>query len=460
MSHPSDDIVAALRSPSAEDRARIFKAYDFAARVHAGEMRKSGDPYITHPHAIALSLARLGMDIDTVVAGILHDTIEDTAVTPEEIETEFGKDVRFLVEGVTKLSKLKYRGMERHVESLRRLLVATAHDMRVIIIKMADRLHNMQTLSALPPDKQKRIAQETLKVYVPIAERLGMGTMKAALEDLAFKAVNPTRATQLSTVIAEKGRNATDSLNDDMRDVKKALAEAGLRAFHTESRMKSVASTARKLDEKETDDIDAVFDLFAMRIIVASPEECYRALGVVHALWRPVPGRVKDYIAFPKPNGYRALHTTVLTKRATTLEVQILDESMHTENQFGVASHFNYKYEKPGARKTSTSWVENVLAESFFVEHMFVMTPKGDVIDLPADATPIDFAYAIHAAIGNTMTGAKVNGKMATLNAPLKNGDVVEIVTKKNGLPNKKWLEFAKTAAARHHIRSALSKKK
>ena len=498
MPHAADDIVKAMGAATAEDRAIIERAYDFAERAHGEEKRKSGEPYIIHPHAIAVRLATLGMDRDTIVAGLLHDVPEDTTVTAEEIEKEFGTSVRFLVDAVTKLSKLKYRGMERHVESMRRLLVATASDIRVIIIKFADRLHNMQTISALPPEKQVRIAEETMQVYVPIAERLGMGMMKAELEDLAYGVLHPARAEKLATIIERRRADTDKALDEDTKDLKKALAAAGLKKFTTQSRIKSTSSLARKLTQKKTEDLDRIYDLFAMRVIVPNLDDCYRALGIVHNLWRPIPGRVKDYIAFPKPNGYRSIHTTVITRRGVTTEVQIRTPEMQQEAEYGVASHFNYATKATRATATATwlqrlmpslmkthsknknaespQWLKELttlevhhpesegfhemLQQDFFAERMFAFTPKGDVIDLPVGATPIDFAYAIHSDVGNRMTGAKVNGKMTSLDTALVNGDVVEIITKKTGLPNAKWLDIAKTAGAKHHVRSALNNKR
>lgn len=486
-----------MRSPTTADQKLIRDAYDFAEIAHGTELRKSGEPYIIHPRAIALSLAKLGMDTDTIVAGILHDTVEDTPVTPEEIEEKFGKDVRFLVEGVTKLSKLKFRGLDRHVESLRRLLVATAADVRVIIIKLADRLHNMETIEFVAPEKRHRIAEETMEVYVPIAERLGMRSMRTELEDLAFKALDPAHYADTEHKLKERRSEMEEALEADLKDLKRALGEAKISKFRTEMRVKGIRSLDLKLKEKDQD-IDKVYDLFALRIILPTVDDCYKVLGIIHALWKPVPSRIKDYIAFPKPNGYRSLHTTIITRHKTVVEIQIRTEEMHIENQFGVASHFNYKSGKKNTKETSAGWFagmlstlmrtkqskqevsspqwlkeltaaadehvgpqdfEEALKEDFFARRMFVFTPKGDVIDLPIGATPVDFAYAVHSDVGDTMVGARVNGKMVALDDALHNGSVVEVLTKKNGVPNKKWLEFAKTSGAKHHIRAALQKK-
>lgn len=488
-----------MYSPSAEDGKQIRAAYDFSEHAHGTEQRKSGEPYIVHPHAIAVTLAKLGMDRDTVIAGILHDTLEDTPTTGDAIEKHFGSTVRFLVESVTKLSKLKYRGLERHVESLRRLLVATASDIRVIIIKLADRLHNMQTIEHVTPaEKRERIARETLEVHVPIAERLGMGSVKADLEDLAFAVLDTAGYDVAVRTIHEQTADKLKGLQDAVKDLKRTLAESGVRGFRTETRVKSAYSFAKKLKEKDNN-IDRVYDLLALRVVVPTIEDCYRTMGVVHKLWRPIPGRVKDYIAFPKPNGYRSLHTSVITGNGITVEVQIRTEEMHRESQFGVASHFNYRFKATDLKpRTTIDWLRSLLPRGraaptppadaaptprwlkdlteiqadlpeheafretlerdFFAERMFIFTPKGDVIDLPMGATAVDFAYAVHSDLGDSTVGAKANGKIIPLDAPLHNGMIVEVLTKKNGKPNKKWLDFAKTSGAKKHIRSALEK--
>lgn len=501
MPHPADDIVAAMYSPTSEDGEKIRAAYDFSEKAHGEEKRKSGEPYIVHPHAIALTLATLGMDRETIIAGILHDTIEDTSCTGDDIEEKFGTTVRFLVEGLTKISKLKYRGLERHVESLRRLLVATASDIRVIIIKLTDRLHNMETIQYIPqPEKRERIARETLEIHVPIAERLGMGSIKSELEDLAFSVLDPKGFKTAQKTIAEETAHKVERLDDSIKDLKRALAESGFRSFRTETRIKSAFSFHKKLIEKDQN-IDRIYDLLALRIIVPSIEDCYRTLGIVHKLWRPVIGRVKDYIANHKPNGYRSLHTTVITDNGVTVEIQIRTEEMHHESQYGVASHLNYKgpiaEKKPrssidwlrsllpmGLRQPAHKneevavprWIKDIteiqadhpehesfretLTHDFFAERMFIFTPRGDVIDLPVGATAVDFAYAVHSDLGDTMNGAKANGKIIPLDAPLHNGMIVEVLTKKNGKPNKKWLAFTKTSSAKKHIRASMQTKR
>lgn len=503
MAHPADDIVSAMRGVSPKDAETVRRAYDFAEKAHGEEKRKSGEPYIVHPHAIAVTLAKLGMKVDTIVAGILHDTLEDTTTSAEDIEREFGTTARTLVEGLTKLSKLKYRGLERHVESLRRLLVATANDIRVIIVKLADRLHNMETIGYVDsPDKRTRIALETMEVYVPIAERLGIGVLKAQLEDLSFAVLKPDEHQKISTYLKNESEKAASGIEEAKKELAKALQENGIRSFRLESRVKSVHSFAKKL-AKRGNDVDKVYDTFAIRVIVPTLEDCYRSLGIVHALWRPMIGRLKDYIADPKPNGYRSIQTTILTPQKIMMEIQIRSEEMNRDAQFGVASHFEYKEHEAGrphemmptilwlkqfipslmkkrpvvpeeGASASPGWLKELndvaenfeehsafqkaLKEDFFAERMFTFTPGGDVIDLPVGATPIDFAYAIHSDVGNTMIGAKVNGKMTQLSVPLRNGDIVEIVTRKSARPNRKWLEYVKTSSAKHHIKNVLNR--
>ena len=500
MSHPTDEIIRAMQSPTAKDVEVIKDAYDFAEVAHGTEMRKSGEPYIIHPRAIALTLAKLGMDRDTIVGGILHDTIEDTEVKIDEIEKRYGPTVSFLVESVTKLSKIKYRGLERHVESLRRLMVATANDLRVIIIKLADRLHNMETIQYVEPvEKRLRIALETKDVYVPIAERLGMGLLKAQLEDLSFKTLEPERYKKTEEFLKLRAKEATSALEETTKELRRALAEGGIKNFRTEARVKNVHSFAAKLVRKDND-VDKVYDIFAIRVIVPKADDCYKTLGIVHALWRPMPGRVKDYIANQKPNGYRSLHTTIISRQKLLVEIQIRSEDMQQESKFGIASHFSYKHTAGGSKTSPTTWAwqfvpslmrmatgqaqttsapmprwlaelneaatqfreqkafQDALKDDFFATRMFVFTPKGDVIDLPKGATPIDFAYAIHSDIGDKVAGALVNGKMAQLGRELKSSDIVEVITKKNAKPNAKWLDYAKTSGAKHHIRNTLNR--
>jgi GTP pyrophosphokinase len=460
-------------------------------------------------------LAEIGMGARTVAAGLLHDTIEDTGVTLEALRAEFGDEIAFLVEGVTKLGSVRYYGSDRHNESLRKLFVATSQDIRVLIIKLIDRLHNMKTFEHVPTEKQLRIARETLEIYVPVAHRLGMGRIRKELEDLAFPYVYPEEHKRVIDVSHQMAKDASEELERLRKSLQKRLAESGLRNFHTSYRAKGTYSLYQKLKRREWD-MDQIYDYLAIRVVVESLEQCYQVLGIVHDLWRPMPKRMKDYIAFPKPNGYRSLHTTVITPNKTILEVQIRTDAMNREAEFGIASHFIYKADQLGQKdspENTKSWfatlipslfrpfgwrskspvngdVEKVLLQEknhkakipqwiqeiaethktndgsreffdrlkddFFSYRIFVFTPKGDVIDLPVGASPIDFAYAIHSDIGDFTSGVKVNNKLVGLDTELKNGDIVEIMIGKNNKPTRKWLDFAKTSLARRRIRSAL----
>jgi GTP diphosphokinase / guanosine-3',5'-bis(diphosphate) 3'-diphosphatase len=508
--YTAEDIIAKLAEASPADRALITKAYNYADQSHKDIKRYSGEPYITHCAEVGYKLAVMGMGPRTICAGLLHDAIEDTPITSEDIKREFGEEVLFLVEGVTKLSSVRYYGTDRHNESLRKLFVATSQDIRVLIIKLVDRLHNMETLSYVPPHKQLRIARETLEIYVPIAHRLGMGKLRKELEDLAFPFVYPNESKKVKGLLSSHFGNAEEVLERERKVLQKRLAMLKLTSFKTSYRVKGLYSLYHKLKQKSWE-IEAIYDLLAMRVIVDSVEDCYRTLGIVHELWRPLPKRVKDYIAFPKPNGYKSLHTTVTTQNGVILEIQIRTKQMHQEAEFGIASHVLYKApvvsDKPQSATKFSSlipglfqpyskrevpreeldkmvknphlqkiplWISQIGqaysqeskrpisefvadAESdFFSNRIFVFTPFGDVVDLPVGATPIDFAYAIHSEVGDHTSGAKVNRKMVQLNTELKNGDLVEIETRKSAKPSPKWLLFAKTSLARRRIRSAL----
>lgn len=500
-----EEIVSLMDTPSKEDVVFVTKAFTFAKKAHTGHTRFSGEPYFNHLVETAKGLARLGMDPLTIAAGLLHDSIEDVGVTPQQIEAEFGKDVLFLVDGVTKLGHLKYHGIERHSESLRKLLVATSKDVRVLIIKLMDRLHNMRTLSHVPQEKRTRIALETLDIYAAIAHRLGMGAVRRELEDLAFEYAYPQEYETTKRLLAERTKDLLSHLEKMERTLKKELASEGITKFRTEQRIKGLYSLYKKL-ERKGGDIEKIYDISALRVIVPTLADCYRVLGIVHKLWRPLPNKIKDYIAFPKPNGYRSIHTTVFTGDGSILEVQIRTEKIHEEAEFGIASHVLYKEtgasaetatkrassfewvkrlipglgrmrrssEHDGGRSTKNrytlmkvpDWVANLgdsedefetaLKADFFNERVFAFTPKGDVIDLPIGASTIDFAYAIHSDIGEHARGAKVNGKFVPLETILNNGDIVDIETRKTAKPTVKWLDFAKTTLARRHIRNFL----
>ncbi len=506
------EIIVQIDNPTEEDKALVESAYEFAKTAHANHLRYSGEPYLNHLTVVGKKLAEMGMGARTIAAGLLHDTIEDTAATSKEIREKFGDEILFLVEGVTKLSSVRYYGTDRHNESLRKLFVATSQDIRVLIIKLVDRLHNMQTLQHVPKEKQLRIAQETLEVYVPVAHRLGMGKIRKELEDLAFPYVYPKEYERVKTLIEPRAGKLNESLERERKVLQKRLAEIGLLNFNTSYRVKGLFSLYHKLKRKEWD-INNVYDLLAMRVVVPTVEDCYRALGIIHKLWRPLPGRVKDYIAFPKPNGYQSLHTTITTQNGVILEIQIRTRKMHHESEFGIASHITYKepiisgteVEKPSRfaslvpmlfrpfKKSSNldkdlkeithnphrdkipRWISQIgqthtkekssteefvedMQKDFFTNRIFVFTPTGDVVDLPVGATPIDFAYAIHSEVGDHTSGAKVNHKLVQLDTELKNGDIVEIETRKSSHPTKKWLAFCKTSLARRRIRVALEK--
>lgn len=509
---PVENILRYLSDATDKEKEQVKKAYTFAEQAHSGQKRYSGEPYMNHLASVGEIIASMGMGVRTVTAGLLHDTIEDTEVTPEDIKREFGEEILFLVDGVTKLSSVRYYGTDRHNESLRKLFVATSQDIRVLIIKLSDRLHNMQTLCHIPPEKQIRIARETLEIYVPVAHRLGMGKIRKELEDLCFIYVYPEEYQKTKQLLESKTGKSQDILEKERKILQKKLADSKLLDFNTSFRIKGLFSLYHKLKRKGWD-INSVYDLLAMRVIVSNVEDCYKTLGIIHELWRPLPGRMKDYIAFPKPNGYKSIHTTVTTKNGIIMEIQIRTRKMHHEAEFGVASHIIYKDTTTGTQSASSKFVNlipslfkpftmrsttntNLAAaeakstadhrskiprwisqigqtytdktkfstaefiedtkRDFFSNRIFVFTPAGDVVDLPVGATPIDFAYAIHSEIGNHTAGAWINKKLVQLDTELKNGDIVEIDTKKSAKPTNKWLIVAKTALARRHIKTAL----
>jgi guanosine-3',5'-bis(diphosphate) 3'-pyrophosphohydrolase len=502
---PLKEILDAMASKTSDDIALVSKAYEFSEKSHEGQKRYSGDPYFVHPAEVAFMLAESGMDADTITAGLLHDVVEDAGIKPETIKELFGADVLSLVEGVTKLGTLRYRGLERHTESLRKLFAATAKDIRVLIIKLTDRLHNARTLEFVPKiEKRTRIAQETLEIYAPIADRLGMSIMKQELEDAAFRFAYPKEYEKTRDLLKERKNENEKRLEKTEKDLKRELAQGNIREFRTEARRKGIYSLFRKLERKQWD-INQIYDILALRVIFPTVADCYSALGIIHGHWRPVPGKIKDYIAFPKPNGYQSIHTTVYTGDGGALEIQLRTEAQHREALYGIASHLTYKEIQAGASKRSglewirqffprigksqaaasaredtkeakesvPEWLEQLahahhgtqqseeyldtLKSDFFSHRVFVFTPKGDVIDLPTEATPIDFAYAVHSDLGNKMSGARVNGKMVSMDTSLRNGDMVEIITKSNAKPSRKWHDIAKTNMAKRHIRAALA---
>jgi len=473
------DILNKMKRRTPESDALILKAYMFSEKAHFGQMRFSGEQYFIHAFNTGLYLAELGLDENTIAAGLLHDTIEDNRVTEEEIKRVFGPDILLLVQGVTKLGKLKYQGIERHAENLRRLFVAMAKDIRVLFIKLADRLHNVRTLEFVRPDKQKRIAVETIDIYARLADRLGLGKLKEELEDRSFPFAFPAEYTKIRELLHRRMKESRPRLEKTYRSIKRELALNNLTEAKVNYRIKGIYSSYKKLKARDMD-IEKIYDIAALRVILPTVEHCYQALGVIHSSWKPVPGRFKDYIATPKPNNYQSLHTTIFTGDGGMVEVQIRTNKMHEEAEYGIAAHFAYnelgKPKKGGLVNESLSWVKQLLiwqkelkAESpdqylkdlktdIFRYQIFTFTPKGDVIELPEGSTPVDFAYAVHSEIGDHMTAAKVNEKMVTLEKKLKNGDVIEIITKKSARPHEKWLTFAQAALTKRHIRNTLQK--
>ncbi len=463
------EIYSVYRGSLTEDDKRLLMhAYDFAMQAHDGQVRASGEPYFNHVFATAKNLASFGMSPITIVAGFLHDTIEDTKVTEESLKAEFGDEIVFLVNGVTKLGKLKYRGRERHIESLKKFFIAVAQDMRVVAIKFADRLHNIQTLEHIPKEKATRIALETIEIYAPLAYRLGMGKLVGELQDAAFPFAFPKESAMVNELLKQKKRLNEQYLEKIWRTLKKEMAKHSIRDITTHQRVKGRYSLWRKLQRKEMD-IEKVYDIVALRIIVPEVEDCYRLLGVIHSMWRPLPARIKDYIALPKVNGYQSLHTTVFSGDGGIAEIQIRTPKMHEFAEYGFAAHLVYKEHGSNIiNNNSLDWIlelkelqENEedqdkllqqLKTDFFGSRIFVFTPEGDVIDLPQGSSAIDFAYTIHSAIGNQAESAIVNGKMSPLKTVLNSGDIVEIKTNKKGHPSGKWLAYVKTTIARKHI--------
>ena len=462
----------------------IRRAYELSKKQHQGQKRKTGEPYFNHALQAAEFVADWGLDQTSIAAALLHDVVEDTGYQIEKIKSEFGGEVAFIVDGVTKLGKIKYRGIERQVENLRKMILALSQDIRVIIVKLADRLHNMRTLAAVPPQKQKRIALETMEIYAPLAYRLGMQKISGELEDLAFPYIYPREYRWLIDHTKEKYNERERYIENVKPIVIEVLQNAGIKVIALESRAKRYSSLYKKLLRYDMD-IDKIYDLVALRIIVKTLEDCYAALGVIHNLWPPLPNRIKDYIALPKPNGYRSLHTTIFGPENKITEIQIRTKEMHDESETGIAAHWLYEQIKGGkeyiekksiaADKKELQWVEQLrswqqdfaypeeflesLKIDFFKDRIFAITPKGEVIDLPLGATPVDFAYHIHTDIGNSCSGAHVNGKIVPLNHQLRSGDIVDIIIQKNKKPSEDWLEFVKTSHARNHIRAAIKGK-
>ncbi len=462
-----------------KDSARIERAIEVAKKAHEGQFRKTGEPYIVHPLAVKKILEEWGMDEDTIIAGILHDTVEDTNLTLDDIRKEFGESVAFLVDGVTKLSTARdgMRDIDTYLPETKnnflRLMIALGDDIRVLIIKLADRLHNLRTLSALPPDKQKKIAKETLEVFAPLADRLNMGLLRVEMADLSFKYVDPKRYAQLKDMIAKYNKSAEKSLKKIEEEVSNALKKEKIK-FTLSGRVKSVYSLHKKL-AKHDQNINEIYDLTALRVIVEDITDCYLTLGIIHSLFTPIGGRIKDYIAMPKQNGYQSLHTTVITKDKRIVEFQIRTKEMHEYAERGLAASFyyneqklteNYKKGKIEHLPTNLLWITELqmtaaklregkkvdykkLKLNLFADKIFVYTPKGDIIDLPKGSLPLDFAYRLHSEIGDHVVGVKINGKMSNLNKKLEQGNIVEILTSKNQTPKSSWLDKIITPHAR-----------
>jgi GTP diphosphokinase / guanosine-3',5'-bis(diphosphate) 3'-diphosphatase len=451
------------------DTDLIVKAYNFALKAHGEQKRKTGEPYIQHPLHTAFILAQMKADLPTILAGLLHDVPEDTAVSAEEVKQTFGEEVAAMVEGITKLRKIRYHGVERYRESLKKMFLAMSTDIRVIFVKFADRLHNLQTLDAVDPKKRIRIAKETLEIYAPIAGLLGIWRLKWQMEDICFKYLYPEEYQKLEYKYEiEKKVELTQYIQKIKNTLTHELDQAGIK-HRIEGRFKHLFSIWQKMEAKDRQ-FDEIYDVFALRIIVNNVADCYNALGVIHNLWRPNYSRFKDYIAVPKPNGYRSLHTTVFGLNGKATEFQIRTEEMHQESLYGLSAHLYYKQNTSPPNEKPMRWMQEVLEVqkeikdtgefikqvklNVFQDRIFVFTPKGDVYDLPNNATPVDFAYAVHTDIGNKCTQALINGNIAELNQVLKNGDMVEIIIdKKRKGPNSDWLKFVKTRKARNRIK-------
>lgn len=472
-----NDFLSKIQYKFNDDEEKLLqRAFDFAKSAHAGQTRFSGEEYFNHPVEAALILAKTLPSAPTIAATLLHDVPEDTKVTLEEVKKEFGEEIANLVDGVTKLGTVRLRNSkdQYYVENLRKMFVATSKDIRVILIKLADRLHNMRTLKYVKPEKQKRIAEETLEIFAPIANRLGIGEWKDELEDLSFKIVFPLEFEKTEKILKDTLHGREKALRKLQKDIAEILQTEGVKYENLQGRVKRVYSLFKKL-QKYDGDVHKVYDLIALRVITKSTADCYAALGAIHKHLQLLPGRVKDFIALPKPNGYKSIHTTVFDNHNNIFEIQIRTEQMHDEAEKGIAAHWYYEEgdKADKLQKMRVQWVQdlhdmqdqlnnpeeflNALKIDFFQKRIFVLTPKGDVRDLPAGATPIDFAFSVHSNLGFYMQGAKVNGKMVKIDYPLKSGDVVQIIKSKKPVTiSDDWLKQAKTSNARSKIRHYL----
>jgi GTP diphosphokinase / guanosine-3',5'-bis(diphosphate) 3'-diphosphatase len=456
-----------------DDLALVKKAYEFSQKYHSGQTRASGEPYLVHPLEVGIVLAGMKMDAVSIAAGLLHDSVEDTSVTTVEIRQEFGEQVAHIVEGVTKISKIDFSSKEEaQAENLRKMMLAMVDDIRVVLIKLADRLHNMRTLEHLDPERQSKIARETLDIYAPIAHRLGMGKIRGELEDLGFKYVDPIGYEQVHAAVESRRKEGEAFMARVEATLRDGLKEAGITG-RVESRVKRLYSIHNKLIRQRIS-ADQVYDLYAMRVITTSVQDCYAVLGIIHNLWRPVPGRIKDFIAMPRPNLYQSLHTSVITETGETFEVQIRTEEMHKMCEEGIAAHWKYKDGPVSAQdEQRLAWLRQVvewqrdvsdpneflstLKVDLYPEEVYTFTPKGKVVVLPRESTPIDFAYSVHTEVGHACTGAKVNGRMVPLRHKLHSGDIVEILTQPGHKPSRDWLAVVKSSRARNKIKHWLN---
>ncbi len=470
-----ENLLEKVRSYSPEaDVELLRRAYVFSALEHKGQVRHSGEPYLVHPLEVADFLADMKLDVVAVAAGLLHDVVEDTLTTPERIAELFGKEIAHVVEGVTKIGAIPFSSSEeRQAENFRKMLLAMVDDIRVILVKLADRLHNMRTLHHLPEDRRTKIAQETLDIYAPIANRLGMSKVKNELEELSFKYLEPKAYESLRSRVDAKRRGADVTIEELKKTITAKLADAQVPVLHIDGRIKRLYSIHLKLKRQKID-LDRVYDFVALRMITQSVKDCYAALGIIHQTWSPVPGRIKDFIAMTRPNGYQSLHTSVISERGFPFEVQIRTEEMHRRAEEGIAAHWKYKEGRVGDHRDERyfQWLRQLLEVQqevrdpqeflqnlkvdLYPDEVYIFTPKGEVRSLPRGATPVDFAYSIHTDIGHQCVGARVNTKMVPLRTKLQNGDIVEIITQTGHKPSRDWLVFVVTSRARSKIKHVL----
>ena len=462
-----------------EEKKSILRAYDYAYKHHEGQLRKSGEPYIMHPVAVAVNIEQMGLDAESIMAGLLHDTIEDTEASYAEVAKEFGESVAMLVDGVTKLTQMEHTSYstkeEQQMEDLRKMFIAMAKDIRVIMIKLADRLHNMRTIQFQREQKQRDISVETMEIYAPLAHRLGIQNVKWELEDRSLKILDPVGYQEISDYLEEQNHGFADFLDETKARIIEKLDQVGIKC-QVKARLKSVYSIYRKLYGQNLR-FSELYDLCATRVIVKSLADCYNVLGLIHDLYKPVPGRFKDYISTPKPNGYQSLHTVVIGTEGIPLDEQIRTEEIDTQAEYGIAAHWKYKNGLKGSQKEATfAWVRQLIESQqdsdatdfiknvktdLFADEVYVFTPRGDVINLPKGATPIDFAYAIHSAVGNRMTGAKVNGRIVPIDCELHSGEIVDVITSKNSTgPKRDWMQIVKTNGARTKIKQWFKKER